>query len=691
MAKVVSNMSGQLQNQLTRSLERILEEAHLSGELKLSGRKLRDFPRTGGKYDLADTVIADLSKNRFWELPEEVTNFWSMEKLLCYHNVIRSIPDSVVSLQSLVYLDLSRNHLTILPVGICQLPLEILLIANNKLTALPEELGRCKTLMELDVSCNQITHLPPQLGYLSSLRILNVRNNILLELPIEVTYLKLVQLDLSENRISTLPVELRTMTTLVSLDLTHNPLVSPPASVCMRGRVHVFKYLELRCAKEDKVRGGLRGADDRRGHRKLSDLRTRRCEASRWNGGNSTPSTLSPGDSGSITNSEEGLNDICKRRLERSSSEREVSRPNSSESGILSLPSSSLGSRFSKTSATTNGLSPTIEQTPTTNGIDSDSRVQLPVQSYREYKEALRQQRVVDNVYRPRTNNQSNENNAPTTNYVKEVEKIIGEFNNSQNQSPEHKRPVQKVIPSRNGNFSPQTTKNEAVNGVNNTGVYVKPPSPQLVTTSLGFLTSGNGAVNNAGTPNTPRPMAWNRNVPPDKLSFTMRREFEKAKEEAELISQLRTNIETRLKMALPVDLAPALCDGVVLCHLANHVRPRSVASIHVPSPAVPKLTMARCRRNVDNFLEACRRIGVEEGWLCRREDIIKDDDGRDGDITDGLTKDEGGLLAIARTVARLLEVIEAPPPPPTVLSTCLCIALFVISLLVLYLLPSPD
>lgn len=39
--------------------------------------------------------------------------------------------------------------------------------------------------------------------------------------------------------------------------------------------------------------------------------------------------------------------------------------------------------------------------------------------------------------------------------------------------------------------------------------------------------------------------------------------------------------------MALPEDLAPALTDGVVLCHLANHIRPRSVASIHVPSPAV--------------------------------------------------------------------------------------------------------
>lgn len=45
--------------------------------------------------------------------------------------------------------------------------------------------------------------------------------------------------------------------------------------------------------------------------------------------------------------------------------------------------------------------------------------------------------------------------------------------------------------------------------------------------------------------------------------------------------------IESRLKVVLPEDLGSFLMDGVVLCHLANHVRPRSVASIHVPSPAV--------------------------------------------------------------------------------------------------------
>lgn len=136
------------------------------------------------------------------------------------------------------------------------------------------------------------------------------------------------------------------------------------------------------------------------------------------------------------------------------------------------------------------------------------------------------------------------------------------------------------------------------------------------------------------------RNVSWNRDVPAEKLSFTMRREFDRQKEESELIEQLRTIIESRLKMSLPKDVASALTDGVVLCHLANHVRPRSVASIHVPSPAVvshrifphsspsrihfymifcsckllqPKLTMARCRRNVDNFLDACRKIGVDE------------------------------------------------------------------------------
>lgn len=66
----------------------------------------------------------------------------------------------------------------------CHLPLEILLVSNNKLQSLPNELGFCKSLTELDVSSNQLNRLPPQLGLLNLLRSLNIRSNLLLEIPI---------------------------------------------------------------------------------------------------------------------------------------------------------------------------------------------------------------------------------------------------------------------------------------------------------------------------------------------------------------------------------------------------------------------------------------------------------------------------------------------------------------------------
>ncbi|KAH6938444.1 hypothetical protein HPB50_009216 [Hyalomma asiaticum] len=117
-----------------------------------------------------------------------------------------------------------------------------------------------------------------------------------------------------------------------------------------------------------------------------------------------------------------------------------------------------------------------------------------------------------------------------------------------------------------------------------------------------------------------PRP---SRAGTPQGGDFTIRRGLERAREEHDLIEQLRWVIESRLKVQLPAEIGPSLVDGVVLCHLANQVQPRSVASIHVPSPAMPKLTLAKCRRNVENFLNACRQLGVPEGDLFAWEDLV--------------------------------------------------------------------
>ncbi|XP_043596461.1 leucine-rich repeat and calponin homology domain-containing protein isoform X1 [Bombus pyrosoma] len=749
MAMVASNMSGHIQKQLTRSLERILEEAHLSGELKLSGRKLKDFPKVGktgsSKYNLQDTVIADLSKNRFAELPEEVTEFLFLEKLHLYHNAIRIIPETVVMLQSLNYLDLSRNQLTSLPREICRLPLQTLLVAHNRLASLPDELGRMSALAELDAGCNEITNLPPRMGDLARLRSLDLRSNMIVHLPIELTYLRLVKLDISGNRISVLPNEMRKMKSLVDFRLSDNPLTSPPASLCIRGRTHIFKYLERQAAKHERARGGRarRTPLDVRGHATL-DTRTHRRHNvdsgystsdgvdKRWsqeihsavhdgeirglwrqecsplsitlphetgvNGscsGTSTPSTISPGEHTSLED-ELGkamiLHDqLEKRKLERSTSENgaDVRRPMTSGLYHASItPPGPLESAHLNqavpVSTNTQSVQPlqTSISNPTTSLMNGDEKRPLNhIQTYREYKEALRQQRANEgpSVYRPReqvtppdNESQSNETDLASN---KDALGMVGkQIFNEENAT---KRPVQKVTPSRI-NYQNTPIINGSNNEYNNkNGKYLEQPykkpnspiktsssilssntspghTPRLVKTAVGYVEGNKSPSRNGGSPKSPRSVTWNSNVP-EKYSFTMRREFERAKEEADLIEQLRNHIETRLKMALPEDLAPALTDGVVLCHLANHVRPRSVASIHVPSPAVPKLTMARCRRNVDNFLEACRKIGVDENLVCCASDVLEG--GR-------------GVVRVAVTVSELLRFHQSRSPLQTTSSS---------------------
>lgn len=750
MAMVASNMSGHIQKQLTRSLERILEEAHLSGELKLSGRKLKDFPKVGktgsSKYNLQDTVIADLSKNRFAELPEEVTEFLFLEKLHLYHNAIRIIPETVVMLQSLNYLDLSRNQLTSLPREICRLPLQTLLVAHNRLASLPDELGRMSALAELDAGCNEITNLPPRMGDLARLRSLDLRSNMIVHLPIELTYLRLVKLDISGNRISVLPNEMRKMKSLVDFRLSDNPLTSPPASLCIRGRTHIFKYLERQAAKHERARGGRarRTPLDVRGHATL-DTRTHRRHNvdsgystsdgvdKRWsqeihsavhdgeirglwrqecsplsitlphetgvNGscsGTSTPSTISPGEHTSLED-ELGkamiLHDqLEKRKLERSTSENgaDVRRPMTSGFYHASItpPGPLESAHLNQTlPVSTNTQSVQPLQTSTSNAtslMNGDEKRPLNhIQTYREYKEALRQQRANEgpSVYRPREQvtppGNESQNNAETADSASNKDAVALTGKQIFNEENATKRPVQKVTPSRI-NYQNTPIINGSNNEYNNkNGKYLEQPykkpnspiktsssilssntspghTPRLVKTAVGYVEDNKSPNRNGGSPKSPRSVTWNSNVP-EKYSFTMRREFERAKEEADLIEQLRNHIETRLKMALPEDLAPALTDGVVLCHLANHVRPRSVASIHVPSPAVPKLTMARCRRNVDNFLEACRKIGVDENLVCCASDVLEG--GR-------------GVVRVAVTVSELLRFHQSRSPLQTTSSS---------------------
>lgn len=335
----------------------------------------------------------------------------------------------------------------------------------------------------------------------------------ILHVSTELTSLNLVSLDVSCNKIASLPVELRLMTSLVELDLADNPLTSPPAQLCVRGIVHVFKYLETVAAKDGKVEGNnsLRrslpkqhstpvlnealkvkrsnvdsgystsdgGLDSKWAHEPIPKWQLPqtplhiRTELSKSD--TSTPAGISPG--GFYDHSTSLDDDQLKRQLER----RNMTHSNPS---------------------LTNGFSGTADNSSEANTPDSqksDEKIKAlgSVQTYREYKEALRQQRSQESssiykakevttpdgstepTFKSQTSSPLNgsSQSSPISPY-RNVNLSVMTINGYNEKQEETKgKPVQKVTPSRNGSNAYQNG-NHAPNNGNLADGYTKPNSP---------------------------------------------------------------------------------------------------------------------------------------------------------------------------------------------------------------------
>ncbi|CAE1168394.1 Leucine-rich repeat and calponin homology domain-containing protein 3,Leucine-rich repeat and calponin homology domain-containing protein 2,Leucine-rich repeat and calponin homology domain-containing protein 1,Leucine-rich repeat and calponin homology domain-containing protein 4 [Acanthosepion pharaonis] len=854
---------GQSPTSISRTLERVFEEAQLSGEILLCGRNLKEYPKIASKYDLADTVHADFSKNRFTEVPIEVGEFTCLERLICYHNLIRSIPENLVQLQVLTHLNLSRNQLTTLPAFLCSLPvLEVLLANNNKLISLPPEICKLERLMDLDVSCNEITRLPTEIGKLPSLRRLNVRKNLLVEIPPEISKLNLRRIDFSANKISSIPIVFRSMQTLEEMILDHNPLVTPPAHVCTKGKAHIMKYLQREADRNNAL---------------LYDTEMK------WNSRKSFPQpvvsgeefrNLSPemrwkrhtvsSDSGYIDGSDksswslpEVVNDLDEANClalktaeavkeQRQGREQELQRRVSLE--IHKEPVVDSDPKLAQTPPTPVNMEDAFTRELQRQKSDyerrkkhaeqlrmkqeeeereerereetrraaiklQEKRAQIERQREQEAarqreqeekeemeEEAERQKRLEqqeremeeakkreeaaklkqdeekkqeiikkekeESVTKSKADNKTKETSklkrTPVDNCLRKYalgprgikdDKKLGTTStyrrpdavkmrkpSSESTVSSASNHVQKNgIPDENMNPSPVSSnapsRSSSTSSIHNTNERTttkslsgsrlrldktststsnvvrrtKPSTasdktgPASATNSKIAVTTGKshttGTKSNHLTPRSPGDSsvsssssikpgtksgkvvgASNKIIPPSgrrttkttaspsttaspathhqsdevlsagalKLleeykdadpNFTIRRHHDQAVSEIQQVESLRNTIQARLKVTLPANLPEALRDGVVLCHLVNQIRPRAVATIHVPSPAVPQLTMAKCRRNVDHFIEACRKIGVDQGRICSAHDILE----------------EKGLAKVALTVSSLV------------------------------------
>ncbi|XP_045707087.1 DISP complex protein LRCH3 isoform X4 [Phyllostomus hastatus] len=657
----------------SRSLERALEEAAVTGVLSLSGRKLREFPRGAANHDLTDTTRADLSRNRLSEIPIEACHFVSLENLNLYQNCIRYIPEAILNLQALTFLNISRNQLSTLPVHLCNLPLKVLIASNNKLVSLPEEIGHLRHLTELDVSCNEIQTIPSQIANLEALRDLNVRRNHLVRLPEELAELPLIRLDFSCNKITTIPICYRNLRHLQMIALDNNPLQSPPAQICIKGKIHIFKYLNIQACKiapdlpdydrrplgfgschEELYSGRPYGALD-------SGFNSVDSGDKRWSGNEPT----------------DEFSDLPLRVAEITKEQR-LRRENQYQENLSSLVVTNGGAEhdLDQIDYIDNcAAEDEEEEARQPRGLDSDSlssqfmayieqrRIShegspvkpVPMREFQKTEDMrryLHQNRV---PVEPSLLSLSPSHNQPSHTDLelhhrrreqlverarREAQLAALQYEEEKIRTKQIQRDAVLDFVKQKASHSPQ--KPPPFNGENDDRSNAVSSSPTTETVHHfpaysfpaamqrshaqrpeSFLfQSAVRAETNKGHPS---PLVSSSATTTDSTDPITRQNLrQREEEELESIDQLRKHIEYRLKVSLPCDLGAALTDGVVLCHLANHVRPRSVPSIHVPSPAVPKLTMAKCRRNVENFLEACRKIGVPQDNLCSPSDILQ-------------------------------------------------------------------
>uniref|UniRef100_A0A8C5QJA8 Leucine rich repeats and calponin homology domain containing 1 n=1 Tax=Leptobrachium leishanense TaxID=445787 RepID=A0A8C5QJA8_9ANUR len=633
---------------LTRGLERALEEAAATGILNLSARKLKEFPRSSGSHDLSDTVQADFSRNRLTEVPVEVCQFVSLEALNLYQNCIKILPDTLINLQILTYLNISRNQLSSLPACLCGLPLKVLIASNNKLGSLPEEIGQLQQLMELDISCNEITCLPQQIGLLKSLRDLNVRRNYLKVLPQEIVDLPLVRLDFSCNKVLALPLCFRKMVQIQALILENNPLQSPPAQICIKGKVHIFKYLNIQACQMEKTGDPFylhsieRPILQQHVEESMEDIFPVKKDSDSGVGSDSGEKRLSavePCDEDTASPSVPMSDILEEENLAKEELDQLLNSP--VKLSFHQFPSVSENS-IHQNDAETNVMHSEFLPNNQDQMCEFDEPLQIQEDttwlientkntSEKEHNTTMIEQlrEAVDMLQDPTRLNLEIEDGismytVPTTQTsgldkstvngqielqmspILQNDHIVdtSSFPNSQNEETEDGIPTMSPVHST-------------------TAFGLKPRSDPSLTLPISFnkITQAQNVDNYSMDASSEgeidsvflRPQ---RNLEAVDPQFTIRRKMEQLREEKELLESLRENIEVRLKVCLPEDLGSALMDGVVLCHLVNQIRPRSVGSIHVPSPAVPKLSMAKCRRNVENFLEACRKMGVPEEKL---------------------------------------------------------------------------
>jgi len=218
-------------------------------ELYLSKRNFEVFPTS--ILELKNLAVLDLSSCNLIQIPAEIASLKKLHTLILIDNRIPELPDSIASLP-LQVVSLENNGLSAIPEVLFQLSqLRDLSLARNLLTEIPEQLFGLKYVEKLNISNNRLMSLPEQIGNLNALRQLKMGNNPLFKLPTHLFHCKKLE-DLAINGacLTKIPGAVGQLALLENLDLSNNELTALPVEI---GRCHQLRRLNLNRNKLTKL------------------------------------------------------------------------------------------------------------------------------------------------------------------------------------------------------------------------------------------------------------------------------------------------------------------------------------------------------------------------------------------------------------------------------------------------------
>ena len=164
------------------TLER-LQRGELAGTSRLDlSAGLTQFPEA--IFELADSLeVLNLSGNRLSSLPDDLPRLKKLRILFCSNNAFDEVPAVLGDCHTLDMVGFKGGRIRRLPAAALPPKLRCLILTDNRLEALPEEIGRCQRLQKLMLAGNRLRALPASLADCQRLELLRIAANQLPELP----------------------------------------------------------------------------------------------------------------------------------------------------------------------------------------------------------------------------------------------------------------------------------------------------------------------------------------------------------------------------------------------------------------------------------------------------------------------------------------------------------------------------